>query len=123
MKKKVWKIGKVLLTIIILIAILVGFRSCCAHQNKLRLTKLIERPNSELVKVRTSQGSILTTYGAVGYMDSNDIDSFINDTLDKNVKIYNPYEEDDYVLVMTASITSITKLSKEEFVANYSPNS
>lgn len=123
MKKKVWKIVKIILTIVILIAILIGFRSCCVYQNQLRMDMLIERPNSEIVKVRTNHGSILTTYNTVGYMDSNDIESFINKTLDKNVKIYNPYTEDEYVLVTVDAITSITKLSEEEFVANYSPNS
>ena len=123
MKKKVLKIGKVLLFIGIIALVIIGFRACCAYQSSSRLSMLVERPNSEIVKIVTDESTFLTTHYVIGCVDFNDIDSFINNTLDKNVKVYNPYKEDDYILIRMDSITSITKLSKEEFVASYSPNS
>jgi len=76
-----------------------------------RMESIIERPNCTLVRVRISLYD-----SALGYVDNDIIAAFANGTLNQNVTVHHPFEENGFRMVNGSIVQTITTMTKQELL-------
>ena len=105
--------GKIIVYILTGAAILLFLFAIINYPNchEQELASIIERPNCTLVKVEASGFD-----RSLGYVDNDIISEFVNGSLNKNIIVYHPFEEDAFKVVDSSTVQTIITITKEELL-------
>lgn len=91
--------------IILLVVIMLLLQGCLAESSKDNKLNL-EEDGYVYVRVITGH-NLLGSEGAVGYITEDELNNYLNGTLDGIVKVLHPYEENKFVVVKAKDIEKL----------------
>lgn len=75
-----------------------------------------------LVEVRYGEPTFWGYKGAVGFIDNDIYEKYMNSEYEGKIQLYHPYKEGESVTVDTKTIVSITLHTYDSFYEEYSPS-